>query len=226
MVAHSFSSLKEYSTCPKRYYHKRIARDVVDVPGEASLHGDRVHKALEVRLGPAREPLPKEMSQYEKLCASIELAAEGCTLEMEKELCVDQRLKPCGWRDTNVYMRSKLDLMGLRGKRGICVDWKTGKRRPDFKQLSISAAQMFIHYPELEVITVAFVWLRENAIDTEVYRRSDLQDMVIDFMRDARRVEGSIETGLWPARPSGLCSFCPAEAICEHAQPRYRGRRR
>lgn len=222
-LSHSYSSIKMFDNCPKRYYHQRVTKEVIDHGGEASKHGERVHKSLEDRLGPQRVPLPPEMSRHEKVCQTIERVATGAKLFLEKELVITEDLKPTHWRDGDAWMRSKLDVMGLNGCRGLCVDWKTGKRRPDFLQLEISAVQMFIHYPELDIVTTAFVWLKDEKLDMEVYTRGEFEDLLTMIKAKAQRIEAAKELDVWPAKPGPLCNYCPAKGICSFASD---GRRR
>ena len=70
-LTHSYSALKLYENCPYRYYHQRIAKTVVDKGGEASQHGERVHKHLEDRLRD-KVDLPQELKHVEPLVNSFE----------------------------------------------------------------------------------------------------------------------------------------------------------
>ena len=38
-LTHSYSAIKMYDNCPKRYNMQRITKEVKDVQGEASLYG-------------------------------------------------------------------------------------------------------------------------------------------------------------------------------------------
>ena len=66
-LSHSFSAIKMYENCPKRYYHQRVLKEVKDQGGEATIWGERVHKFLEDRLAKATE-LPQEVARYDPLC--------------------------------------------------------------------------------------------------------------------------------------------------------------
>jgi dipeptidyl aminopeptidase/acylaminoacyl peptidase len=45
--AWSFSSLKTFSTCPKKFYHIRVAKDIKEPEGEQAMYGKIVHEAAE-----------------------------------------------------------------------------------------------------------------------------------------------------------------------------------
>lgn len=92
----------------------------------------------------------------------------------------------------------------------------TGKRRPDFTQLELFALQVFSHYPDVESVTSAFLWLKDNAIDKEVYTRDEAPVMWSRLLRRVHTIEDSLEKEKWPANPSGLCNYCPAKHICKY----------
>ena len=78
-LSHSFSSIKMYENCPKRYYHQRVTKEVKDTGSDATIYGERIHEALEHRLD-KQVALPTESEAYEPLCKSIE--GMGGTLQV------------------------------------------------------------------------------------------------------------------------------------------------
>lgn len=215
-LSHSFSSLKLYENCPLRYYHQRITRDIVDKGGEASIYGERIHKALELRLK-SNEELPQDVASYEPITKSIEVLANTGTLTLEQQLTLNAELKPTSWFAKDAWLRSILDVLIVRNTTAYIFDWKTGKRRPDFTQLEMFALQAFVHYPELTSVRSSFVWLKDNALDTRVYKREDTPKLWEPLLARIQRIEHSLETNNWPARPSGLCKFCPMRNACDYA---------
>src|SRR5574340_548865 len=61
MTAWSYSSIKTFEQCPKKYFHLKVAKDVKDEPGEAAEYGTAVHLAAEefIRDG---KPVPEKFS--------------------------------------------------------------------------------------------------------------------------------------------------------------------
>ncbi len=43
----SYSSITLFQQCPKKYYHLRVAKDIVEPETEVLLYGKRVHEAAE-----------------------------------------------------------------------------------------------------------------------------------------------------------------------------------
>lgn len=122
-LTHSFSSIKLYENCPLRYYHQRVIKSVVDKGGEASQYGERIHKFLELRLA-ENQDLPQEAAHYEKLVQSVETIAAKGELHIEREMTLNQDLKPTGWWDQDAWLRSKLDVLVTRGATAYVMDWK------------------------------------------------------------------------------------------------------
>ena len=216
-LTHSYSSIKMYENCPKRYEYQRITKEVVDTGSEATKFGERVHADLENRLlhGTA---LPQESIKHEQVCTTLQELTRDATLLAEQKLCLNENLTPTGWWDTDAWLRSILDVLILKEDSAIVIDWKTGKRRPDFMQLQLFALQVFKHYPDIRKVKASFVWLKEGTVDSEVYSYDNTNLLWADLLARIERINQSYIKGNFPAKPSGLCPWCPAKNICEYAQ--------
>lgn len=214
-LSHSYSSIKLFENCPLRYYRQRIVKDVSDPGGEASKYGERIHALLEARLkGSGLDP---EAEQYEPLCASVERLASRGSLHIEHELVLTENLTATGWWDADAWLRSKLDVLVIIGGDAVVMDWKTGKRRADQFQMQLFAAQVFQHFPEVQRVKTSLVWLKSMEMDTEHYERTDTNAIWADVLKRINRIHEAYEHANWPARPSGLCRYCPARHDCEYA---------
>jgi len=216
-LAHSFSAIKLYENCPKRYYHQRVTKEVQDTGGEASKYGERIHEFLEQRLV-NNTPLPVEAEKYEVICKTVENMARGGELHAERQLTLTENLTPTSWFADDAWLRSILDVLILKGDTAVVVDWKTGKRRPDFTQLEMFALQVWKHFPEVVTIKTSFVWLKDMAMDSEEFSREQSDEMWSNLLSRINRIYQSAEHENWPAKPSGLCRFCPAKDMCDYAQ--------
>lgn len=218
VLRHSYSALKQYENCPKRYYLQRITKAVKDVGGEASLHGERVHKNFEERIRD-KTPLPDALAEHEPTVAALEAMAEarGATLEAEVEMTINARYQPTGWWADDAWLRAKLDVLMCAGDAAMILDWKTGKRRPDFTQMDLFALMIFLTRSEVQRVVTSFYWLPERASDKHVYTRDEEGALIVKLTTMVGRVEKSLREERWPAKPSGLCRYCPARTICEFA---------
>ena len=215
-LSHSYSSIKLFENCPLRYYRQRIKKEVVDEGGEASKHGERIHAFLEARLkGSGMNP---ETAQYEPLCASVEKLARQGELLIEHELVLTENLTPTGWWDADAWLRSKLDVLVIIGNDAVVMDWKTGKRNADQFQMQMFAAQVFKHFPDVQRVKTSLVWLKTMEMDTSQYNRIDINPIWAEVMKRIQRIHDAYEHGNWPARPSGLCRYCPCRHDCDYAR--------
>jgi hypothetical protein len=214
-LSHSYSSIKLFENCPLRYYRQRIKKEVADEGSDATKYGERIHAFLEARL--KGSALNAEAAQYEPLCQGVERLAQRGELHIEKELVLTDNLTPTGWWEPDAWLRSKLDILVIVGPDAVVMDWKTGKRNPDFFQMQIFAAQVFKHYPEVQRVKTVLVWLKDMKKDEETYNRIDINGCWAEIMTRIQRIHDAYEHGNWPARPSGLCRFCPCRHDCDYA---------
>lgn len=214
-LTHSYSSIKLFENCPLRYYRQRVTKEVEDAGSEYTKYGERVHALLEARLKGAG--IAQDVIKYEPLCKSVEKLAEHGELFVEKELVLTENLTPTGWWEPDAWLRSKLDVLVVVGDKAVVMDWKTGKRNPDQFQMRLFAAQVFRHFPEVAQVKTSLIWLKTLEMDTEQYDRQGANTLWADVLRRIRRVHDAYENANWPARPSGLCRYCPCRHDCDYA---------
>ena len=131
---------------------------------------------------------------------------------------LNENLTPTGWWDGDAWLRSKLDILVISGDMANVMDWKTGKRNADQFQMQLFAAQVFKHYPEVTRVKTSLVWLKDMTMDTETYYHSGVNTIWAEVMKRIQRINDSLEHDNWPAKPSGLCRYCPARHNCDYAR--------
>jgi hypothetical protein len=209
LPAWTFSQLEKFETCPKQFYHVRVAKDIVEPQTEATLWGSKVHTAMEDRIRDGT-PLPEGMEQWEGFAKKI-CAMPGEKLAEEK-MALDKSFQPTDW--DNAWTRGIADMLIVHGNKAATLDYKTGKRKLTH-QLMLYAAYTFAYYPEVETVTTGFVWLRDKKIDRETFTRADIPTIWGTFLPKVRKLEAAYEKDKWMARPSGLCNgWCPVRS-CE-----------
>lgn len=205
----SFSSLTSFETCAKRYYHIKVAKDVLDVPGDAATWGQQVHKHLEDR-ALTGTVLPQSLAHLEAVISPV-LSAPGEPL-VEHQMAVTRDLKPTGWFAKDAWCRGIVDLgvVTPSGRSALLLDWKTGKRKPENDQLMLFAGLSFAHRPELMKVQTAFVWLKDGKVDKKQFVRDDVPAIWQHFMPRVLRLERAYTEANFPPSPSGLCrKYCP-----------------
>lgn len=205
--AWSFSSLSAFEQCPLRYKLTRVSKVVKEGATEATLWGNRVHKALEERVRDGK-PLPALIAGYEPLAAKI--AASPGEVIVERKVSVNAAFQPTEYFARDVWCRGVIDVAIIGTTSAVILDWKTGKRKDDLDQLKLFAGMAFAYHPELESVDTGFVWLKDNAIDRETFTRDQIGEIWSTFMPRVQRLNLAFENDRWPAKPSGLCAkWCP-----------------
>lgn len=223
MTAWSYSSIKTFDQCPKKYYHLKVAKDVKDTPGEAAIYGTMVHEAAELYVRDGT-PIPEKFAYMRPIVERL-AAIEGdkhCELKLGVRK-TDAGYEPCGFFDKGVWWRGIVDLVITNGTKAHMVDYKTGKsaKYADTKQLDLMAGAMFVHYPELETIKSALAFVVSKDLITKEHKREELDSYLNVFADQLDRLEGAELSGVWNPKSGPLCGWCPV-VECAHHRPRRR----
>ena len=214
MKAWSYSALTSFETCPRRHYHTRVAKDVVEPETQALTWGLSVHKALEARVV-SGTPLPIGMTQWEPIVTRL-LAAPRDEIFTERQIALDSGFRPVAWFSRQTWVRGVVDIGLRQGDTLVALDWKTGKPKSDFDQLRLFAALLMAQHPAVQQVKAGYVWLQAGAITKDTYTRADTTSIWNDFLPRVARLDQAHRDKRWPVKPSGLCrSWCPCTE-CEH----------
>jgi len=220
MTAWSYSSIKTFDQCPKKYFHLKIVKDVKDIPGEAADYGTAVHEAAELFIKDGT-PIPEKFAYMRPIMEP--LAAKKGTKHTELRLGV--RKTDTGYESTtffakDVWWRGIVDLLIVNGKTAYMIDYKTGKsaKYADMKQLDLMAGAIFVHYPEVQKIKSALAFVVSNEFPKKVHVREKLDQYFNVFNDQLDQLESAIDNGIWNAKTSPLCGWCPVKS-CEHYKP-------
>lgn len=216
MVQWSYSSLKDFITCPKQYYHTKVAQDVAKKDTVHTIYGKEVHRALEsyVRDG---EPLPKNYEIYKKILD--ELIAIPGTKYTEYQMALTPEKEACDFDAPHRWVRGVADLIIVDGADAYIVDYKTGNNKyADTRQLKLMALMAFAHFPEIQNIKAGLLFILRNSFITEEYRKDHEQKLWAEFLPILQRLETAFSTNAWPPQPSGLCGWCPIKTCVHHRE--------
>lgn len=216
--AWSYTALSDFLNCPKAYFEKRIAKSVVEDQGEAATWGDAVHKGLEQYL--LGGELPENLEQYREYANGIIAQVGPGKLLVEQQLALNTKAQPCDWFAEDAWCRGIVDVLILYGKNAMVIDHKTGKPKPDSKQLKLFALLVFAHYPEVQYCGTEFQWLKDGSATTEGYHRTREADLWQEFMPDLVKYRTAFKAEVFNPRQSGLChGWCPVTS-CEFWKPK------
>lgn len=208
----SFSSLEGFKTCPRQFEHVKLKKLVPESKNEATLWGTRVHEALEQRLRDGI-PLPPSMKDLEVF--AVKFLNRPGTLYVEKKLAVNRQYEPVDWNAPDVWCKGIVDVAIIDGTKAVVVDHKTGRIKPQLRQLKLFALLTFAHFPEVQTCKTMFAWIKFNESTKAEYKREDLKDLWGEFLFDVSLFEEAILTDTFNPRPSGLCNgWCPVKT-CE-----------
>lgn len=218
MTAWSYSSIKTFEQCPKKYFHLRVAKDVKDEPGEAADYGTAVHLAAEefIRDG---KPIPEKFAYIRPVVERL-AALPGDKLA-ELKLGIRKDYSPCGFFDKDVWWRGIADLLVIDGHRAWCVDYKTGKsaRYADTKQLDLLAGAVFSHFPEVMKIKSSLIYVVSGELIPKTHVITERSQYLSVFDQQIDQLDAAMENGVWNPKSGPLCGWCPVTS-CDHWRPR------
>jgi len=221
MTAWSYSSIKTFEQCPKKYFHLKIAKDVKDEPGEAAEYGTAVHLAAEefIRDG---KPIPEKFAFMRPIVEP--LAAKQGEKHTELRLGVaktDTGFAPTTFFAKDVWYRGIVDLLIVDGTKGWMIDYKTGKnaKYADMKQLDLMAGALFIKHPELETIKSGLAYVVSQEFPKKTHKREHLDKYMSVFDDQLYSLDAAMENGVFNPKSGPLCGWCPV-TTCEHHRPR------
>ncbi len=210
MIQWSFSSLKDFITCPRQYYHTKVAKDFTKKATQQMLYGTEVHKACEdyVRDG---TPLLKNYERFKsQLDALLEIRG---TKYCEHEMALTQDREPCAFDSDTRWVRGIVDLLIVDGADAYIVDYKTGSNRyPDPKQLKLMALMTYAHFPEVQSIKAGLLFVMHNTFVTEEYDRKDINKLWQNFLPELNRLQVAYENNIWFPKAGPLCGWCPVSS--------------
>jgi hypothetical protein len=221
MTAWSYSSIKTFEQCPKKYFHLKVAKDVKDEAGEAADYGTAVHLAAEEYIRDGK-PIPEKYAYMRPIVERLD-AMPG-TKHAEMKLGIRKTssgYEPCDFFAKDVWWRGIADLVIINGWKARCVDYKTGKsaRYADTKQLDLLAGAVFLHFPEVMRIKSSLLYVVSGDLVAKTHVVTERSQYLSVFDRQLDQLEGCIDSGIWNARSGPLCGWCPV-TDCEHWKPR------
>lgn len=215
-IVWSFSSLKTFQQCPRKYYRTKVLKDVKEPDTQATIYGKSVHTAAEefIRDG---KPIPPEYEYVRPMLENLS-QIEG-EKHCEVRLGLTKDLQPCDFSAKNVWWHGIADLVIINEPKQIAysIDYKTSKsaRYADVKQLDLVAVGIFKHYPNIVRVKSALAFV----VSKEFVKAEHYVEMVPKYIekpaQDVARIEAALDNGVWNPIQGPLCKFC-AVRDCEY----------
>jgi hypothetical protein len=208
-IVYSYTLLKTADTCLYKCFRQYVKRDLPFDKTPEIDWGNRVHEAMEYRIG--GKPLPQDMMHWEPIVSAY--ADRGA--KPEKKTGITKDCKPTGFFDKDVWLRSKIDVTMLNGQAVFIGDWKTGSSRyEDPFELEIQALTLKAAVPAINRIGGHYVYLKENKIG-QTYDLSDFNATWSKINNKVEVIEDALVSGEWPKTKNPLCGWC-AVLDCEN----------
>lgn len=216
----SYSQLSNFETCPKRYYHYNVAKDVTEPESEPVKQGNALHEVFRARVEKG-DRLPLGYAQYEDNLGR--LANAHGEIKCEQQLALTDEFKPVSWFGKGVWVRGVLDYVVIHENShgaGV-VDYKTGRMKDnpddvDYTQLQLMALILFQHVPGLDRVKAAFWYTQANQMLQRDYYRSDSANLWGEILPRVRRVVEARRQQEYPPKPNYLCRKWCAVVSCPY----------
>lgn len=214
--AFSYSAIKDFRGCARRYHACKVLKLHPFVDTDATIYGKVVHTACEEYIRDGK-PLASGLGHFQPMLDKL-ISMPGdkyCELKM----AVDARLKPVEFLAKDVWVRGIIDLLIVNGGTAYVVDYKTGKAKyPDKDQLELMAMLVFEHYPEVNEIKGALIFMSHNVLVKAVYKRDNRVKLWRKWKERSVVLDTCFETNVWHPTPSPLCGWCPVESCNHHVR--------
>lgn len=213
----SYSKLKNYETCPRRYKAIDVDKSVEQPESEHLQRGNELHKAMQDRVQ-GSTPLPPHLIYMEPWAEKLTRVLHPFQIiQCELKLSMNRDGKPTGYFDKATWYRGKIDYFRLMptGKEGDdfghVVDYKTG-RPPKFSdntQLMLNAWTIFHHYKTVQKLRVDYLWTEYNDTSHEMFTRESIPGHMINLTPRVMAMEAAHKANDFPPKPGGLCyEYC------------------
>ena len=211
----SYSALGLFQQCPKKYYHLRVVKDVVEPETTAILYGKEVHLALEEYIRDGK-PIPPQFSQFQGIADMLNAIPGDKLCEYKMGLTKD--IQACGFFDENVWFRGVADLLIINGDTARVIDYKTGKSSEfaDVKQLELMALAVFKHFPKVRRVKAGLVFLVANDFVRAEYDKKDAPLSWLKWIQETDRIQAAHDTNVWNPKPNFTCRKYCLVKDCQH----------
>ena len=223
----SFSKLKNYETCPLRYYEIDVAKNFEQPRSEALDRGDELHDAMRVRVQ-GNKPLPPHLIYMEPWAVKLTSVVSPLQIiQCELKLSLSRDGKPTGYFDNKTWFRTKIDYLRIvpTGKKDTdfahIVDYKTGRppKVPDNTQLTLNTWTVFQHYSYVQQARIDYLWSEYNDTSHEVYTRKEMPGLLLELTPRVTALELAHKEHHFPAKPNGLCAeYCDVTTCQFHGK--------
>lgn len=220
-IVGSYTFFNELENCPFKAYNVRVARTVPYVSSPEAEHGNRVHDAMEKRVGDG-VVLPEDLARLEPFA----LCFDGKQVKTELKLGIQANGLPTKFFGEHCYVGGKIDVTWTMALNHVDItDWKTGKE--DYETSFELELHALLHAAAVAPIapryTARFAYIARAKRPDKIGRTYDTADGSMATPQQTWAKVNSLmaraydfaSKGHWPKTPNPLCGWC-AVMSCEY----------
>jgi PD-(D/E)XK nuclease superfamily len=216
-TAWSYSRIESSETCPRKYWHLNVAKDLKEPESIHQVEGTETHAAFEAYLRKG-EPLPIHLRHHTRVLDSINRMPVTSRI-IEQQIALDANWQVVDWFSKTAWVRAKSDLTQINGTVATVWDWKTGKQKDDFTQLKLNAAITMHLAPEIDKVMMAYYWTKSRNITKDVITRGQLPEFWGEMLVRVQTFQSLYDRQDFPPRPNYFCKGCIVKS-CQYWQPK------
>lgn len=204
----SHSSLKDYEGCARRYHAVKVLKKYPFQETDATRYGVQVHEAIENHIKEGT-PIPPQYAQFQPVVDAM-LRKKGQVLA-EYEMALTQDLQVCDWNAKDAWVRGIADILIVDDDSltAWVGDWKTGNNRyPDRDQLVLMSLMTFIHFPNIQKINSALLFIVKNDMVKMQMQREQADAAWWKYRERIAKLEASFSNNVWNPTQTPLCRYC------------------
>jgi PD-(D/E)XK nuclease superfamily len=212
----SFSGLKTFKTCPKKFFHLKVVKDTVEPEGEMAIYGKVAHEAAELYIRDGT-PLGPRFTFMQGTLDNLKAIKGDKYCEYEMGLSYD--LQPREFTDPTAWYRGICDLLIVNEDAGTAriIDYKFGKSRyADTGQLELMALATFKYFPKVKHIKAGLLFVHEDKFVQAIYKAELQEQYWAKWRNDIALLQAAHDSGVWNPKPSGLCKQWCYVTSCEY----------
>jgi hypothetical protein len=215
-IVWSFSGLKTFQQCARKYYRTKVVRDIVEPDTKATLYGKSAHTVAEEYIRDGKE-IPAQFMYMKPLLDRLNSIPGNKFCEVK--LGITENLEACEYDAPNVWWHGIADLVVIDEEKQLAhsVDYKTSKsaRYADTMQLDLIALGVFAKYPNIKKIKSALLFTVSGDLVSAEHYADKKEEYIKAPAQGVERLQKAFENDVWNPNSGPLCKFCSVKD-CEY----------
>ena len=216
MAQHSYSGIKAFETCPRKYHDTKVVKLYPREETEQTLYGTALHEQAELFIKDGR-PLDQSFKFLKPTL--MELSAMPGRKFPELEMAVTEALVPCDFKDPEYWCRGIADLVIVNDENlsARVFDYKSGSNKyPDTDQLMLMALLIFKHFPHVRRVSGGLLFVLKNTVQKFAMDRDKEHELWWRWRERVAKLDAAHHHNNWPEKSSGLCRKYCEVVDCHH----------